>query len=96
MSDDSNSHKHSPCVSCLSMLIGVGALVIMIVGSVCLDSGDYGVCGGTRNGAVAMTAVGAVFVGLNFVVLALVCCCCCCAAGVALKVEHDEEKGTAK
>lgn len=90
MANDSESHKQHPCVACLSMLIGIGALVIMILGSVCLNSGNYDVCGGTRNGAIAMTVIGATLTGLD--VLVLVTCACCCAVCCMVAADNADRK----
>lgn len=79
MAYNSESYSQHPCVACLSMLIGLDTLVIMILGSVCLNSGNYDMCGGTRNGAIAMTVIGATLTGLAVLVLVLITCACCCA-----------------
>lgn len=83
MANDSETPKSNSCVECLAMLIGIGAFIIMVMGAVCLNSGDYDVCGGSRNGAVIMTAIGAAFTGLcalAFIVFFLIACGCICCA----------------
>jgi hypothetical protein len=73
-----SSNSSSGCVGCLSFLVGVGALVIMILGAVCLGQDDYTPCGGHRSGALAMVIIGSVFEGMSFIIGVGVCCIACC------------------
>jgi len=74
----------------MSFLVGIGALVIMILGAVCLGQKDYTPCGGSRTGALAMVLIGSIFEGPSIVVLIGACCFCCC----AMCYLYNEEKKT--
>ena len=78
--------------SCLA----VGLFIMMILGSVCLGSGNYGSCGGTRNGSIALVVVGAVGTGFGAIILVVVSCAACgalcCAACFLCCKDHAGTK----
>lgn len=74
---DNDRRSRNTCVSCLSFLVSIGALVVMILGAICLGQEDYTPCGGNRTGALAMVVVGSVFTGISVLTCLIGVCLCC-------------------
>lgn len=56
-------------VAVVSLVMSVGSLAILILGSACIGQNDYVPCGGHKAGALAMVIIGSVVGGLIIITM---------------------------